>query len=51
MIFIIFNLIKSFSLINPIIPGYPEGWIIISLLAGIGEIVILNKSKRIKLRN
>jgi len=39
--------------LNPsvIIPGYPAGWIIISLLAGIGVITILNKSKRIKLRN
>jgi hypothetical protein len=35
----------------PIIPGYPDGWIIISLLAGIGVIAILNKSKKIKLRN
>ncbi len=34
-----------------VIPGYPVGFIIISLLAGIGVIVILNKSKRIKLRN
>ena len=37
--------------IPPIIPGYPQGWIIISLLAGIGKIVLLNKSKRIKLRS
>jgi len=39
--------------LNPsvIIPGYPAGWIIISLFAGIGVIAILNKSKRIKLRN
>ncbi len=36
---------------SPMIPGYPDGWIIISLLAGIGVIAILNKSKRIKLRN
>ncbi len=35
----------------PIIPGYPNEWIIISLLAGIGVIVILNKSKKTKLRN
>ncbi len=35
----------------PIILGYPDGWIIISMLAGIGVIVLLNKSKRIKLRN
>jgi len=35
----------------PFIPGYYVGWIIISLLAGIGIIAILNKSKRIKLRN
>ncbi len=35
----------------PIIPGYSAGWIIISLLAGIGVIAILNKSKGIKLRN
>ena len=35
----------------PFIPGYSAGWIIISLLAGIGVIAILNKSKRIKLRN
>jgi len=37
--------------VGPVIPGYPDGWIIISLLAGIGVITILNKSKRIKLRN
>ncbi len=39
--------------LNPsvIIPGYPAGWIIISLFAGIGVIAILNKSKKIKLRN
>ena len=35
----------------PSIPGYPVGWIIISLLAGIGIIAINNKSKRIKLIN
>jgi len=35
----------------PFIPGYSAGRIIISLLAGIGIIAILNKSKRIKLRN
>ena len=34
--------------VEPVIPGYPDGWIIISLLAGIGVIAILNKSKRIK---
>jgi len=33
---------------EPVIPGYPDGWIIISLLAGIGVIAILNKSKRKK---